>query len=164
MSEWRTATVVALCENYRQTRELGVLPILADALEEAGYADTGQLAAMRGRPREIEAERIVAIIYSNETAAAVADIEYIARELGPRAFVEEGDGYGDRCPVTYERLMSIGYRWVEDDPEGWGGYTTEHGSEDLRDGGFAQYLESFWAAFRAITGKKGEDNPFSCTC
>ena len=159
---WRTETVRQLCEAMRQTDDYSALPILADALEDGGYSDEKMLEQMRGRLDAVEAQKLVALVYSDETAEAVRKIEELADDLGPRAFCEEGDGYGLEVPTDYGRLMRVGERWAND-PEGWGGYTVEHGSDDLRDSGW-DGLDSFWEAFAVITGKSASGNPFSCTC
>ena len=98
---WRTSTVLQLCEAIREVREYSVLPILADALQEADYADEKVLEQLRSSPSEIDAQRLVALIYSDRTAESVAWIEAFAAELGSPNF------YGDPLgPVmTYATLM-----------------------------------------------------------
>lgn len=161
--EWRTTTVVQICQTIRETGNWSALPILADALQDAGCDDETMLGQLRGRPDEIEAQRLVALIYSDKTAEAVKHIEQVANDMGPRAFCEEGDGYGQEVPTDYARLMRVGNRWTNDS-HGWG-YTTEHGSESLRDRDNYIDFELFWEAHSIITGKKrSEGNPFSCTC
>jgi hypothetical protein len=44
---WLTSTVLALARRADETREFGVLPILADALQDAGCDDEGLLAHCR---------------------------------------------------------------------------------------------------------------------
>lgn len=161
--EWRTDTVVQMCQAMRESKDYSSLPILADALQDAGCDDEALLAGLRLHPDEIESQRLVALIYSDKTAAAVDHIEQAAANLGPRAFCEEGDGYGKEVLTDYGRMMRIGNRWT-DDADGWG-YTTEHGSDDLRDRGSQIDYDLFWEAYSAITGKLSSGgNPFSCTC
>jgi hypothetical protein len=45
--EWRTDTVVALARQTYEARDFGALPILADALEEAGCSDPDLLGHLR---------------------------------------------------------------------------------------------------------------------
>lgn len=47
---WRTATAVGLARHVTETREFGVLPLLADALEEAGCDAAAHLDRLRGDP------------------------------------------------------------------------------------------------------------------
>jgi hypothetical protein len=163
--EWRTENVVGVCLSVRETRDYSALPVLADALQDAG-CDGGELLAALRDPElpPWAAERLVALVYSAETEAAVRAVEEFAAELGPRAFVEEGDGYDEPRPTTYERLMRVGDRWTADDDRWDRGHTVEHGHDNLRSeysyGAFAR----FWEAYRLITGRAGEGNPFSCTC
>jgi hypothetical protein len=46
--EWRTAAAVALADAMYQSRDFGPMPVLADALEDAGCADPDVLAHCRG--------------------------------------------------------------------------------------------------------------------
>jgi hypothetical protein len=164
--EWRTSAVVGMCESVRQSQDYSALPILADALEDAGCDDPAMLAALRGSPDLMTAQRLVAVAYSDESAAAVRAIEQIAYDLSPRALVEEGDGYGDEQDFTYERLMRAADRWFEGtkSPRGWGEYTVEHGSDNLQD----QFSPAeFWPLYALVTGRptaEMTDRFFSCTC
>ncbi len=45
---WRTASAVALADAMYQSRDFGPMPVLADALEDAGCADADILAHCRG--------------------------------------------------------------------------------------------------------------------
>jgi hypothetical protein len=45
---WRTETVVALARGMDESRDFAALPVLADALEDAGCADAELLAHCRG--------------------------------------------------------------------------------------------------------------------
>lgn len=46
--DWRTSTTVALAESMYASRDFGIMPILADALEEAGCGDAETLTHCRG--------------------------------------------------------------------------------------------------------------------
>ena len=151
----------------RETQDYSATPILADALQDADYPDDAILAELRTHQDEQAARRLVAIVYSDETASAVARIEELAKEMGKRALWEEGDGYDARVPVDYGRLMRVGDRWTE--PWDYNGSvehgTVEHGAEELRNGDLGiGWFDAFWKAYQAITGKVGEGNPFGCTC
>jgi hypothetical protein len=171
MQNWRTTTVMQLCQGMRETGDYFTLPILADALQDAGCTDEEMLRELRKPPQDCQAaQRLIALIYSEETAAAVRTVERLAAEMGPRAFCEEGDAYGEECSVDYGRLMRVGDRWTEKSGEddggwdGWGG-TVEHGSEGLRDGDLSsEWFGTFWQAYQTLTGRHGAGNPFGCTC
>jgi hypothetical protein len=47
-AEWRTTTVVALAMQLYETRDFGEMPILADAIQDAGCEDTVILDHCRG--------------------------------------------------------------------------------------------------------------------
>jgi len=46
-SKWRTSDAVAIAKSIEQTRDFSAMPILADALEEAGFSDYNHLHHMR---------------------------------------------------------------------------------------------------------------------
>jgi hypothetical protein len=158
--EWRTPSVVAIAQAMRETEDYRACPVLADALDDAGCEDATMLERLRSPIPAWEAQRWVALVYSSTTEAAVRQVEEVGEELGPRAFSQEGDGYGAEVPVTYERLMRIGERWTASDSE-WPDYTTEYGADNLQNWGD---LKQFWEAYEVITGRRGEGNPFSCSC
>lgn len=161
MTQWRTQSVVDLCGAMRQERDYSALPMLADALQEAGYEDEGTLTRMRANPGEIEAQRLVALVYSPESAAAVAKIERIAAALGDGAILELGDDYNQIREMNYGTLIEGANRWI--DQEEW---TTQHGDETWRSD-FPAYAAEFWKCFEIITGRKPEDDTpsfFACSC
>jgi hypothetical protein len=48
-SAWRTEAVVGLARGMYESRDFAPMPVLADALEDAGCAEEGVLAHCRGR-------------------------------------------------------------------------------------------------------------------
>lgn len=163
MSEpWRTGTVVALCEAMRQSRDYSATPILADALEEADYQYRRVLRALRGRLEGWEAERLVALIYSDKTAEAVKRIEEIAEWLGPGSVaIEESGEYLETIQMDYQRLIEAAKRWVDDREA-----TTQWMGERWRDT-FPGRAEEFWDNFEIITGRTPPDKTdsfFHCSC
>lgn len=162
--EWRTKTVVGICQAIRETHDYSACTVLADALEDAGFEYQEVLKELRGTLEPWQGERLVAIIYSEETAQAVQQIEKVAGEMGPRAFCEEEDNYGVESQTTYERLMRVGHRWTVNVDKYGGEYTVENGSDDLRDSWSGERFTEFWKAYQLITGRHGEGNPFCCTC
>jgi hypothetical protein len=158
---WRTGTVVALCEAMRQSRDYSATPILADALEEASFPDEDVLKQLRAVLEPWRAERLVALIYSDKTAEAVKRIEEIAAWLGPGAIEEFDEGYGERIPMDYERLLEAAGRWIDGEE-----FTTQYGWEEWRDS-FPSRAQEFWHHYEIITGRKppnDDDSFFACSC
>jgi hypothetical protein len=112
--QWRTTTVLALCRRMLDTREFDALPILGDALEDAG-CDDGDLLALCRSPdlKPLSAERTVNLVYSDETAAAVHWLERFRRDIS-----YEGDppmyAYEDIVQAGHQ-AVSDGYCWATDD-------------------------------------------------
>lgn len=48
LTEWRTSTVLALAQQMYDSRDFAAMPILADALQDAGCADEAILTQCRG--------------------------------------------------------------------------------------------------------------------
>jgi hypothetical protein len=163
--EWRTDTVVQLCQSMREQQDFSALPILADALQDAGCPEGEDvLAELRRGASFLGGQRLVAVVYSDATADAVRRVEGFAAGLGP-------DGYdGEGARPDYEFVMEAADQWVK-----CGDYTTQHGGEDWRDTGVP---DEFWDDYRLILGKepewgeerwsKGEKvrpaSFFSCSC
>jgi len=100
---WRTPTVVALCRHMLDTREFDALPVLSDALQDAGFTDAEVVARCQDPDLEpVLAERIVNLVYSDETAAAVRWLEQFARDIGCE---------DDEPPMyDYERVIDLGHQ------------------------------------------------------
>lgn len=160
--EWRTSTVVGICERIRETGDYSACPILADALQDAGCDDEVLLAELRDGPSQIRAERLVSLIHSDETAAAVRLLDEFVQLLG------EGGYPGDIPVMTYEILMDAARKYAEypdseplgDGSMNWSNATAEPEVEWL-----------FWRAFEAVTRiKTGFENQergtelFNCHC
>ena len=143
--EWRTSTVVGICERIRETGDYSACPILADALQDAGCDDEGLLTELRAVPSQIQAERLVSLIHSDETAAAVQRIDDFVQLLG------EGGYPGDFPVMTYEILLDAARKFAMDqnsNPLGagsmnWSNATAEDNVE-----------LQFWKDFEVVTGIK----------
>ncbi|AWM40670.1 hypothetical protein GobsT_07990 [Gemmata obscuriglobus] len=99
---WRTGTVAALCRRMLDTREFDALPILADALQDAGCTDPEILTSCQdGTLSRARAERLVNLMYSDETAAAVRWLEQFVRDI------DHCDAEGNPAD-TYESAVEIG--------------------------------------------------------
>ena len=160
--EWRTSTVVGICERIRGTGDYSACPILADALQDAGCGDEKILAELRGAPSPLEGERLVSLVYSEETAAAVQRIDEFVQLLG------EGGYPGDIPVMTYEILMDAARRYAEyPDSEPLG-----HGSMNWSNATAEPEVEiQFWKNFGIVSGIKTEfqnreplTEMFTCHC
>lgn len=159
VTDWRTPTVIALCEAMRETRDYTAAPILADALEDAGcpYAET--MASLRSSLIPFwQAERLVGIVYSEEIAKAVEYLDKLAVDLG------EG-GYPGYLPgFTYETLMNHLRRSAEGEiPPDWSG--------SMNWSNFTMDIEDeIWANFKTVTGLDRPrsddywDDTWRCAC
>jgi hypothetical protein len=140
--EWRTNTVVLLCQSMREAQDYAATPILADALQDAGCDDEALLDALRGELPFWSAERQVARIYSDETAAAVDWVETFVADLG------EGGDPGNLPVMTYELLMKGARAFNAGDKHPFGDGSMHWSSEsDERE-------HEFWAAFQKVTGSR----------
>lgn len=142
--EWRTTTVVQLCSAMRETQDYSALPILADALQDAGCDDEKWLEKMRGRTDATESQRLVALSYSEETAEAVKWFE-------------------ENCPafdLDYAGLIEVARGAAEE-----GDFVTEYDSESWRSH-YYEVEDKFWECYELITAKKVDErnNPFNCSC
>jgi hypothetical protein len=167
-----------MCAALREARDYSALPVLADLLEEAGYADQAALAEMRrdDLPRWAR-ERFVALAFSRESADAVAWIDALVAELdqGPptaeawewtdrdgrvHSGVHEHDGR-----MSYDRLLG-----AADDSVTFDDYLVEHGGEHWRDTMYKDEWSygKFWAAWALVTGRDPPADPaqafLSCSC
>ena len=140
--EWRTNTVVLLCQSMREAQEYSVTPILADALQDAGCDDVDLLASLRSPLPFWSAERLVALVYSDEAAAAVRWIDQFAAELG------EGGYPGNLPAMTYDRLMTGAYAFNSGDE-----FPFEDGSMNWSNNSDERERE-FWSAFQKVTGAR----------
>ena len=135
--------VIALCQAMRQERDFSALPILADALQDADYPDETMLEQLRSGPGAIDAERLVALIYSSKTAQSVAWVEGFAVELGSP--VRWGEPRGP--PMTYATLMEAAKNFVQDDSR------MDMGTNDNFQHLYEKFPE-FWMHYETVTGTK----------
>jgi hypothetical protein len=138
------------------TREFDALPILADALEEAGCGDSELLALCRNPDlKPASAERAVNLVYSDETAAAVRWLERFARDIG----------YGGDPPMyTYEDIVRAGHEAVREGDYCWG---TDAGADFFREND--DNRREFFRNWSLVTGvavaeEAQEGIYFRCAC
>jgi hypothetical protein len=156
--QWRTSAVRALCRRMLDTREFDALPILADALEDAG-CDDGELLALfrKADLKPVLAERAVNLVSSEETAAAVRWLEQVARTLG----------YGDEDDpglYTYEDIVQAGHEAVRRGQYCWG---TDEGADFFRKSD--ENRRTFFHNWSLVTGvavpeEVQQSIGFSCAC
>lgn len=160
---WRTSTVVELCVGMREAQDFSALPILADALQDAGCPEGENLLARlrTGAVGYAADAALVALVLSDETAEAVAWLQNFA------------DAHD--CP-DYETLLNAatGNHHLNADPENDpakfpGYYGSENDDEYLHFGGRDAHGEippEFWERVELVSGKTIRDRPgeFSCSC
>lgn len=165
--EWRTSTVVALCRRMLDSREFDVLPILADALEDAGCQDSELLATFRDDNLiPILAERAVNLVYSDETAAAVRWLEQFVRKINyhEKYDDETGEPIGDGDPHDYEYVLQMGKQGLE---EGAMHFASDDGADFFRES--EANRREFFRNWSLVTGvavpeEAREGITFSCAC
>jgi len=104
-AEWRTSTVTALCHVMLDKRDFAALPILADALEDAGCTDREILDGCRGgKLSSIMNERLVNIVFSEETEKAAEYMEEMASEL-----FDDYEAERSAHTLNYEGMIKLGH-------------------------------------------------------
>lgn len=161
---WRTATVVQLCEGMRESQDYSATPILADALQDADYPHAGVLARLRNDLPLWEAERLVALIYSDKTADAVEWLDGYALELGPAGYPMYFDLENDAPEVvmTYEMLVNAAREYATTGDDGLGA-----GSMSWSNATCDENYKQFWDKWALVTGgakPNDDDGFFSCSC
>ncbi len=148
-SSLRTSTVMALCKSMLASRDFAAMPILADALEDAGCRDEELLKVCREPTKKkesdddklrckYEAERVVNLIYSDETAAAVRWMEKWGHQI---------DSYDDTH--DYASCIHAGHQGVKGAGYCWG---TDEGADYFRDG--ESNCREWWENWAIITGQR----------
>jgi len=152
------------------TREFDALPILADALEDAGCYDSELLAICRDPDlKPISAERAVNLVYSEETAAAVRWLEQFVRGINYHENYDDetgepiGEG-SDTDPHDYEYVVQMGKQGLE---EGEMFFGSDAGADFFRDS--ADNRREFFRNWSLVTGvavseEAQEGITFSCAC
>ncbi len=152
LPEWRTLTVVALCQSMRETEDYSALPILADALQDADCTDAQLLTKLRGSLQLVEAEALTACVFSEKTADSVQWLDDFCD--------------GNDCPSYEMSVNAAADRHAEND-DGW--TSTEHWGEHIQINGSsagAAIPPEFWQHLETVTGKSVNRRPrsFSCSC
>lgn len=153
LAEWRTGDVVAIARGMLQSKDFSALPILADALQDAGCTDEELLAGCRQPPElPVLAARTVNLIYSRETEEAVKCLDQFCAD-----FVD----YGDQSFMRYERLLE----GLQDYLDTGKSIFSSHDHPDMTYD--AERRRGMWESFEIVTGSipsDKEDFPFRCSC
>lgn len=146
---WRTSTVLALARQMRASGDYSALPILADALQDAGFDTTElgpeTLAECRKPDRpETFGQRTVGLVLGGEIAVAVHFLDDFAKSLD----------------MTYDELMSATEEFVYADRVHTLGFDTPDHIWENR--------ERFWKSYELVTASDVEEKKdvmfFRCAC
>lgn len=140
--QWRTPTVVQLCAAARASGDYGaVAPLLADALQDAGCDQTADLDRLRAPDLEPwEARRLVALIYDEETAAAVRRLEAMVLRMNDDVDDDAGE-------MTYARLVGAAAAFAETGDDGL--EPTPHWTDVV-----IEENDDFWEYYAQATGSE----------
>lgn len=164
--QYRTPQSVGLCRTMREAQAFHGLPILADALEEAGCADADLLERLRTPHLSSgEARLLVGRCESEDTAAAVAAVEALSAAVG------DPDSYGS---LTVAELLEAADAYVDA-----GEHCHMRNNERYKDVTCVE-MRRFWAAYKLLSHRPeltthadswynpgepiDDDNFFSCSC
>lgn len=174
----RTAAVVSLCEAMRQARDYSALPILADTLQDADCTDEVLLSFMRGGVfTEVGAERLVAEVYRDASAAAVKWIEdFAVNALGDSYGYEDLEYAADGSPIPpgplVEARQPMNYAVLVAGATDFlmtGDRIHQSGSDTWQSAMYGTDAALFWenyerATGRVVPGDKNTSRFFSCSC
>lgn len=164
--KWRTKEVVIMCEvllAYRVMageRTFPLMGLLADALEEADCKDEDLLGEVRGEKDPVLQERLVNIIWSEESEAAVDWLENLGHQIGRSRYEDEPSPKAD-----YKEMVEAGGRAITASYHCWG---TDAGSEFFN--GNEENRAAFFRNWALVTGVRepGEEKQksitFRCAC
>src|SRR5262249_16348612 len=147
-------------------RDFSALPILADALQDADYPDGGVLKQLREPLEEWQAQRLVALLYSEESAAAIRWLEQFVRDINYGAYAQEKNEYirkYDDDPHTYAGIIEQGYNGKEGGDMYFG---SDAGADYFRAG--EDNVREFYRNWALATGEAMPEDlgdiGFSCAC
>lgn len=170
---WMTTTVCAICNGMRQSDDYSSMPILADALEDAGCDDAALLGRLRGGLSKLMAQTEVCLILGGKLAESV---NWLMK------FTSEADcpGYEDTVSAAIGINIREGER--EDDWDmgdgrmydmsgyydaglrDWGELCLHFGGRDAH----GDIPAEFWDHVAVVTAKEipqeGRASSFSCSC
>jgi hypothetical protein len=107
---WRTSTVLAIAQSMRASDDFSSLPVLADAMEDAGFDDFGVLHSARN---DAHAGNWIVGLVLNECDASYKWLEEYAEQINnAMRYGNEEEDLGDE-PVTVERLLEVARNHLE---------------------------------------------------
>jgi len=161
-SEWRTPTVVGLCQSMREAKDYSAAPILADALQDADCGDEGLLAELRGPLEFARAATLVACVLYDEAVDAARWMEALAAELGPNDYAAYHTGRQYNQPMDYDVLLTAARNYRTE-----GKRITQYNNQNWQDRMEGRWVE-FWKRYTVLTGDMAGDKEvwgfFSCSC
>lgn len=174
--EWRTSTVIQLCQSMREAQDYGALPILADALQEADCDDQLLLDWLRSPTGEVYDSLLVALILMPEEVQSSLDyMKELAAEIGtPYSHDYEYDdngqfidnGHSEGKAVSWEDLMEVAHSVNSKNNRGWDDYI-HMGQNEQYKRCFWGHTKEFWRHYQRLTGERIRDDDatfFSCSC
>lgn len=180
--EWRTPAVTGLCDVILGCQVMGakevdfMMPLLADALTDAGCDDKKFLKRVRGSEKRgmVEIQRLANMISSEERAEAVRWIEDFADRwhFGYEYEVPEGEEYGDYVPGDgYAVLVEAAAQEMEhgEDPDDYGRYVTAMGIDLHSPDELGDDHDKFWETLEMVTNRRFDAAHrggfhWSCSC
>jgi hypothetical protein len=186
-SQYRTSTVINICKNIRDSQDYSPLPILADALQDADFPDDRVLSLLRTNDLPLtQKQRLVAFIYSYESAKAVRWMEQWVRDINYSEYKTDADGNeiedengepikvgaSDTDPHTFDYVGEMAQGALKGNSTGWyRGYFMCFGSDDGADyfrAGEDNVREFFrnWSLVTGIDAPVEEQDKvtYSCAC
>lgn len=161
---WRTQTVVEICQQIRESQDRSGLPVLADALQEAGCEVDILLSALRAHDLQEGAAALwVARVMRAPSAIAAAWFYDLSTALDPVTSGGWGHDDGPRyfaSPAPAD-LIDMAFKYLDTGEEASFGIAWSNAMTD--------YDADFWARFEVATGRKVNDATaradfYSCDC
>ena len=180
-----TSTVCDLLEAIRDERGWDRLPILSDALQDAGCDDDGLILYLRKQTEEClecldwfvdhsmktnggkkpSGDDLLNAIARWSRSDCFRTIKDFAEELGCPEYYDDDYKPVQRDPMTFKKLMDAATDYVTEEEYLHMG-TNEHYKNIFWDRIGIDNMEKFWQAYDALTGKTVENRTafFSCAC
>jgi hypothetical protein len=154
---WHSKVVLDMIADMRERQDFSNLPILADALEDAGYEDADVLAKCREGQPTILAYRIICRVLQGDYLEALTFIDGVVAEM------HTGSGWYDdsETDMSYDKLMNAADNYLAT-----GEYVTQHGGQSWQNSLYDN-LKQFWDNYEVVTGRQVEDKSygfFGCSC
>ena len=153
--DWRTSTVVAICQGMRVAQDFSAAPILADALQDAGCDDAELLIKLRTNTAYSVIVPLVARTYDAQVEESVDWLEDYAK-----------DGNGPSFHPLFCAAVDVKDTESDDDYSGhsrWDEYLHFNGTD-----AHGPIAPEFWDHVQLVSGKlippEMRMAHFSCSC